>query len=448
MQKLLNRINWIKPVGNQFDYINFSKRKRLIVFSQLCIISAIAAIIQGAYDLFDGFPLVMAMDLLIAFILFLGFYINYSGKPIAAKLLVFIFINIALFLFASIVPKGIGIYILFFPLIIFYFISYDYENRIYAIAFTIFSVIINVILLVTDFQPLGPINMQPSDPSTPFLINFLLSIILISLGINFMIKLNHIGEELLLKKQEETESLSKELQDKNQTLKKANEELDRFVYSTSHDLKSPLASVLGLLNLAKFEKEKTPETVAKYLEMMEERVNHLDGFIKDILDYSRNSRQDIVISEVNVSDIVSEVFLANRFLVNSDKIKIVSRIDLNETLLIDKNRLIRVLNNLVSNAIKYCDLRKENPEVCVSAMVKNKNLVVAVKDNGVGIDDEYKERIFDMFFRGTELANGSGLGLYIAREMVLKMKGTMEFESQLNEGSIFRIIIPIVKSAS
>ena len=111
----------------------------------------------------------------------------------------------------------------------------------------------------------------------------------------------------------------------------------------------------------------------------------------------------------------------------------------------DENRVFRVLNNLVSNAIKYSDIEKDKPAVSVSAVIEKGNLILVVEDNGIGIEDEYKEKIFGMFFRATELADGSGLGLYIASEMVLKMNGSMKFESQFNEGSIFTVKIPLEK---
>ncbi len=448
MRKLSNKINWIKPTNEKFDYTNFSKQKRSIVFAQLCFIGAISALIQGAYDLRDGLPVVMAIDVFIAAILFLGFYLNYKGKSHFAKLLIFISINISLFLFAAIVPKGAGIYFLFFPLIIFYFVSYGYEQRIYAFSFTFLSLILNGILLITDFQPLGSINLHPSSLSTSFMINILLSFILMSLGILFTINLNHIGEQLLIKKHAETETLTKEVQHKNQSLEKTNKELDRFVYSTSHDLKSPLASILGLLNLAKLEKDPVSKSIAQYLDMMEERVNNLSGFINDILDYSRNARKEIELSNVNISELVNEVFLTNRFLINADKIDLNAQIEINEVLLLDKTRVFRVLHNLISNAIKYSDLTKNKPCVTVSAKIEHNKLVIVVRDNGIGIADEHKDKVFEMFFRGTEMADGSGLGLYIAQEMVLKMDGAMEFESKIYEGSIFTVKIPLAKKVA
>lgn len=267
--------------------------------------------------------------------------------------------------------------------------------------------------------------------------------VLISLGINYLIKMNHLGEQLLRKQKDKSENLSKEILEKNLALEKTNQELDQFVYSTSHDLKAPLASIKGLLNLADLEKQTIPATIIAYLDMMRERVNSLNLFIKDILDYSRNSRLGLTIEDVNISYLVQEVCTTNKYLENTEKVKLITDVDSYLTAKIDKNRIFRILVNLVSNAIKYSDLNKKLPSINITAIIESNHLNIVVKDNGIGINPISKEKIFDMFYRGTELADGSGLGLYIAREMAIKMNGSLDFKSELGIGSTFSIRIPL-----
>jgi hypothetical protein len=350
--------------------------------------------------------------------------------------------NILLFAFAAVVPKGVGIYLLFYPLVAFSFIVIDFKHRKYSYGLAAFSMLLNVILLYTNFQPFGSINMQPTDPSLSFGLNLLISIVLLAVGIDFMLTINNTAEQKLVKNQEQTEKLAHEINEKNLSLKKTNEELDRFVYSTSHDLRAPLASILGLINLTELEDEEIPPNIAKYLQMMKERVNSLDGFIQDIIDYSRNSRVDIELSRVNFSKLIDDIILHNRYLENTQKVKIRSNIDFNKHLMLDRNRIARVLNNLVSNAIKYNDMGKDNPTVNINARLDNNTLIVTVVDSGKGIRDEIKDKVFNMFYRGTDKAQGSGLGLYIAREMVQKMKGKLEFTSQAGQGTSFTVSIP------
>jgi signal transduction histidine kinase len=436
MAFFLTRLKNKKAGHKELDYLIFSQQKRLQVFSQLCVISSIAALLQGLNDFITGFPFVAGIDVIIAAILFLGYIFNVYKKNHFAKMFVFIFSNISLFLFAAVVPQGVGIYLLFFPLVIFYFISFDFEHRVYSFSFTFLSLLLNIYLLATNYQPFGNINIQPVDPSLSFAINMVMSLLLISIGINYLIKMNNLGESLLQAQRVKEKKL-------NLTLEKTNQELDQFVYSTSHDLKAPLASIRGLLNLADKETRPVPSSISVYLKMMRERVNRLDIFIRDIIDYSRNTRLEVSRDTVQVAQLIEEVFPTINYLENADKVELISEVDPDIIVKIDKNRLIRVLVNLISNAIKYSDLEKADSVVFVKAFRNKNTLIINVEDNGIGIEEKGNEKIFDMFYRGTELAEGSGLGLYIAREMINKIGGTLDFKSKIGEGTIFTIQVPV-----
>ena len=105
--------------------------------------------------------------------------------------------------------------------------------------------------------------------------------------------------------------------------------------------------------------------------------------------------------------------------------------------------LVIHLLNLVSNAIKYNDLQKDSPSVTIQAKLEDENLIIQVSDTGKGIRAEIQDRIFEMFYRGTENTSGSGLGLYITREMVQKMDGKLSFTTASNKGTTFTLSIPI-----
>lgn len=446
MLRFLHYSNWSKLVTKDSDHTNFLEQKRNVLFSQFCIIAAVSALIQAAYDFFDGYPLVMAMDILIALVLIFGYFLNERHHHNKAKLMVLILSNFMLFSFAAVVPKGVGIYLLFYPLVAFSFITLDYNNRIYSYGLALLSISLNTLLVTTDFQPYGSINLQPSDPTVSFAINLVISLVLLSLGIDFLLKISHTAELKLIANQEHTEQLAHEVNEKNLSLEKTNQELDRFVYSTSHDLRAPLASILGLINLTELEKKPVSPEIRKYLEMMKERVNRLDDFIQDIIDYSRNSRVGVSLSEVNIDELLQEVVMHNRFMTNAEKVKIEVTNKIVGKIKIDKTRVFRVLNNLVSNAIKYNDYTKPQPSIDISAKVDSNMLRLRVKDSGRGIRSEIKDNVFDMFYRGTDISEGSGLGLYIAREMVQKMDGSLVFNSETNKGTTFEMIIPITKS--
>jgi signal transduction histidine kinase len=442
MNNFLNYRNWSRLLTADSGHFNFLEQKRNVLFSQFCIIAAISAIIQGVYDLIDGYPFVMLIDLFIALVLIVGYLLNERRIHKTAKLLVIILSNILLFSFAAVVPKDVGIYLLFYPIVAFSFIVFDFKHRKYSYGLAIFAFLLNVILLYTNFQPYGSINLQPTDPSISFALNQLISIVLLALGIDFLLAINNAAEQKLVKNQEQTEKLAHQINEKNQSLEKTNEELDRFVYSTSHDLRAPLASILGLINLTELEDKPIPPDIAMYLQMMKERVNSLDSFIQDIIDYSRNTRIGLELAKVNVSKLIDDVILHNRYLKNAQEVKFIANVKTSEHLKLDRNRISRVLNNLVSNAIKYNDMSKENPSVKINAKMDDSNLILTVIDSGQGIRDEVKDKVFNMFYRGTEKAEGSGLGLYIAREMVLKMNGSITFSSQAGKGTTFKVSVP------
>lgn len=347
-----------------------------------------------------------------------------------------------LFGFASVVPKDVGIYLLFFPLVAFSFIVYDYKERKWSMLFAGFAILLNAILLITSYQPFGLINIQPTDPTLSFALNLVISIVLLSIGIDFLLKINHQAEQNLLQSHEQANKLAEEISFQNEQLEKTNEELDSFVYSTSHDLRAPLSSILGLITITQM--ENPTEVITKYLRLMKDRILSLDNFIQDIIDYSRNARVAIRLEQVNLEELIDEVIKNNQYLDETNRIELIKSMDIPVSLSLDRTRVYRILNNLVSNAIKYSSPSADHPFVKISAMTEHDQLIIKVEDNGIGIEDLYLKNIFTMFFRGTENAKGSGLGLYIAKEIVTKMNGVVEVSSEVKRGSEFKVIIPVV----
>jgi signal transduction histidine kinase len=180
-----------------------------------------------------------------------------------------------------------------------------------------------------------------------------------------------------------------------------------------------------------------------YFTMMIDRVDKLDFFIKDIIDYSKNARTEIRAEQVDFSSLVKEVTENLKFIEGAESIKFQSNVLVEQPLLADKTRLSVILNNLMANAIKYHDPRKENQWIDVEVSNSGGTIKLSVSDNGMGISNEHQDKIFDMFYRGTLLSKGSGLGLYIVKETVAKMKGTIHVESFPGKGSSFLITVPV-----
>ncbi len=226
----------------------------------------------------------------------------------------------------------------------------------------------------------------------------------------------------------------------NKMLEKTNEELDKFVYSTGHDLRAPLMSILGLIELTK--KANNTDEIEHSLSLIANRVHRLDEFIGEIIDFSRNSRLDVIQEEIKLDALLRKIVHDLQYIDNRDKIDINVKIDRDFRLNSDKKRVETILKNLISNAYKYHNLRKECPFIQVSAKRVNGHAKIMVEDNGDGIKIDTTDRIFEMFFRGSEKSKGSGLGLYIAKEMTDKLNGKIYCESRYGEGSRFTIEIP------
>jgi signal transduction histidine kinase len=252
--------------------------------------------------------------------------------------------------------------------------------------------------------------------------------------------LNHTKDTVHLKGVSDSNLM--QLQEKNVELEKINFELDRFVYSASHDLRSPLTSILGLLNIMR--EEVSDAGTIHLVSLMEESILKLDNTIRDIVAYSRNNRTNITIEPIGLKLLVEEIMGNLRYL-ETGEFKIPEQIHIkNEIVFLgDRNRIQIILNNLLANAIRYRHPARK-PEVIVEAILKGQFVQITVKDNGLGINDKHIGKIFDMFYRTSDISSGSGLGLYIVRETIKKLNGSIDVVSQINEGSTFTIVLPLM----
>jgi signal transduction histidine kinase/ligand-binding sensor domain-containing protein len=226
----------------------------------------------------------------------------------------------------------------------------------------------------------------------------------------------------------------------NEELKQINKELDMFVYSASHDMKAPLASLMGLLNI--YDAETSVENRQNLIKMMRSSIQKLDAFLREIIDYSKNSRLGVSSDQVNIKELIQELLDSFQYLEEYKSVDIIVD-DQVGTLVSDKNRIRIILNNLVSNSIRYMDPNKKKSWVKIS-VYKKERLYIEVEDNGVGIRSEHVDRIFEMFYRANEMKTGSGLGLYIVYESVRNLEGFVSVESEYGEGTKFTISIPLL----
>jgi PAS domain S-box-containing protein len=238
-------------------------------------------------------------------------------------------------------------------------------------------------------------------------------------------------------------NIEKSVLKKNEELKKINTELDNFVYSVSHDLRSPLLSIKGILELI-LKTTVLDEKITNYLNLAKTSTIRLDGTIQEILEYSKNARYELELEVFNVQELVQQIYDDLKF---TDNMAVNFEMDIQGSPIIysDKKRCNTLLKNLIGNSVKYKRNNIDNSFVKFSINITHDNIQMLVVDNGMGISELSIGKVFDMFYRGTKLSVGTGLGLYICKEIVNKLHGEISVKSQLNIGTTFEINIPKIK---
>lgn len=357
-----------------------------------------------------------------------------KGRYKTAKVTLLLSANLVVFWAAANDPFEAGAFLFFIPAAVGTFSILAFEDLKTGLAITVFTTILFLITYFGDIKPLPAEQPSKLYVKISFMFNYFISVGISVLSIYFLMTLNRISEGELIQKE-------KFANQKNAELQKANEALDRFVYSVSHDLRSPLSSILGLINLANLTKD--PEELLQIINMIQGRVLAQDNFIREIIEYSRNSRTETIPERILLSKLVDEVIETLKFDGKADRIEFRKQIPADLMLVSDKLRLTVILSNLIGNAIKYHDLKKESLFIEIGYNPERNAIYVA--DNGSGVKHEHQQKIFNMFYRGSDRVAGTGLGLFITKEAVVKLGGSIELKSEYGEGSTFTVQLPILE---
>jgi PAS domain S-box-containing protein len=245
-----------------------------------------------------------------------------------------------------------------------------------------------------------------------------------------------VGSSIDITEEKEYES---RLIEKNTELEKINKELDQFIYSISHDLRSPLLSIKGLLTLIETSVDESETKL--YHELIGKSVGRLDNTILEILAYSRNARVDIQCDAFNLEVMVEQLFQDLSFM-SEERVDLKVLTEGEPIIVSDRTRIETLLKNLISNAIKY--RKKHATDSLVHVKIKNQGsmFIIEVMDNGEGISERNQKKVFDMFYRASSSSQGTGLGLAMCQEIVKKLNGEIKLTSQLGEGTTITLILP------
>lgn len=218
-----------------------------------------------------------------------------------------------------------------------------------------------------------------------------------------------------------------------------NAELDAFFYRISHDLKGPIASLLGLSELAKMEVKDEP--ARGYLEKQHSQVERLNNIITGLINLTQLNHADLGKQDIEFDKMIDECVASFQGMPNFSNITFRKIVEANISFQTEWTLLNAIIQNLIENAIKYS--RRQSPFVEIRVRHENGYIILEVEDNGQGIAPEHQVRIFEMFFRATPNASGRGLGLYILKRSVDKLKGTIDIKSELSVGSTFTVRLPL-----
>lgn len=228
-------------------------------------------------------------------------------------------------------------------------------------------------------------------------------------------------------------------------LKQKHGELKTLIYRTSHDLKGPLASMLGLFHVLEQE-EQDVATLQHYLSLIKGSAEKLNTTLSGLLEVGSIDQSELSAQPFNLYNTIQEVVSSLDNYPDREKVGI--RISVNEKLMITSNEQITrsILQNLIENGIKYRQLSRRGPAIIrITARSQKDKITLAVKDNGQGMDKNVLKRAFDMFYRGNESSKGSGLGLFIVKSNTEKLGGKVKIKSKPKEGTEIKILLPIIQ---
>ncbi|MFY9310748.1 MAG: PAS domain-containing sensor histidine kinase [Bacteroidia bacterium] len=227
---------------------------------------------------------------------------------------------------------------------------------------------------------------------------------------------------------------------KNQ-LQDKNDELNLFVYKASHDLKSPVSSMISVMNLLK--KSENVSEMQLYIKMVDECITKLNTIISDLLVLGQITYGELECEKVDAKELIDTILESIEFIREFKDIDFDINIEESARFVFTEKGLLRtVFLNLIDNAIKYSKKRDVPSYIRIKLSPYKNGIVFTVEDNGIGIAQHQQENVWKMFYRATAISKGSGLGLYIVKTSVAKLGGTISLESEFDKGSVFKVYIP------
>src|SRR5688572_32414663 len=330
-------------IGDDKFIESYSEFRQALLSGEFAIIGVFFCIVSGFFNYNIGYIETLPVLGGTAFFLIISIFLHRSGNHSLANYILLATMNISVYILTSSESAKTGSFLFFIVSSIASFAVFSYHERLLSILFAVFTYVLFALAYFIDFSILPQRSYSDDVLLFCIIINFTAALPATVMTVYLLKSLNHHN--------------ALELVENNMLLSRTNAELDRFVYSTSHDLRAPLTSIMGLIDITL--DSQNPNDVKRYLSLMKDRVHSLDHFIKDITDYSRNNRLEVKREPVKLKDLAQEVWESLKFSPDAENIDF--RIDVSDDVYIDsdKSRLRVIISNLISNAVRYHDVKKD-----------------------------------------------------------------------------------------
>lgn len=254
---------------------------------------------------------------------------------------------------------------------------------------------------------------------------------------NLIEKLKVLNSELESKIKQRTADLSVA----NEELQRSNQDLEQFAYAASHDLKEPLRMISSFVQiLEKKYRDKIDDQGKEYIKFTVEGVTRMSDLINSLLQYSRVGRKESKLRPTKINNLI-ELKLMDLRQVVEEKNAQINILFLPETMICEPVQIGLVFYNLINNGLKFNT--NENPIINIKGEERENDYLFTIQDNGIGIEDKFKNQVFEIFKRlhSREKYEGTGIGLALCRKIIHRHEGDIWFESELNEGTTFYFTI-------
>jgi signal transduction histidine kinase len=394
----------------------------------------------AAYGIFINMYVAAMFDILLAVPIGFSYLLCKANFFLSAKKVFLTTMNFGIYVFALSYPMEVGLYMIYLPTIVVTIIIFHSNHRRIRYMFIVTSLLAmgSLIFLRPEILPIAPI--EPDMIRQSFLMNLFASLLVLFIALyNLMNLIDQTDHSIVTK--------NASLLNKNEELTEAYSKLNKFTYSVSHDLRSPLANIKGLSSLGLFESPNS--TISIYFQKISESADKLDGFIKESLNYYKTNKEGRL-EDIDLHDAIAEIIESFRHMKNASDIDFQLTCEPEDsTFMLDQFLFKTVISNLISNAIKYHHSDERHKFLRIDVLKYSNELVIQVEDNGNGIDNAHLTRIFDLFYKANNgCEKGTGIGLSLVKEAMQKMKGSIDLVSTLEEGTTFTLRIPQLRTAS